>query len=384
MGPGPSDVPTAVLEALSRQTIGHLDPEFVQLMEAIKSLLQTVFQTQNPLTLPLSAPGSAGMEFCLVNLLEAGDKVIICQNGVFGGRMLEIADRIGARSVAIQDEWGQPVDLNKVAEAVREHPDAKLIAFVHAETSTGARSDAESISKLAHDHGMLVLADTVTSLGGIPVEVDAWQLDAVYAGSQKCLSCVPGLSPVTLSERAIEQINKRRTKVQSWFLDVKLLLGYWGSDSRRSYHHTAPVNSLAALHASLTLLVSEGLPAAFARHMLHHRALAAGLQKLGIEFLVSESDRLPMLNSVLVPDGLNEAAVRRQLLDHYGIEIGAGLGALAGKTWRIGLMGHSARSANVYSLITALESILIQSGCGRQIETGAALTQVQQIYESST
>jgi len=378
MGPGPSDVPPRVLEALSRPTIGHLDPRFVEMMEEVKGLLQYAFMTENALTMPVSAPGSAGMETCFANLVEPGDKVIVCINGVFGGRMKENVVRCGGEAVVVEDEWGRVVDPQKVEAALEAHPDAKILAFVHAETSTGAQSDAARLCRLAREHGCLTIVDTVTSLGGTPVKVDEWGADAVYSGTQKCLSCVPGLSPVTFSDRALESVKSRKTSVQSWFLDLNLVLGYWGSGARRTYHHTAPVNSLYALHEALRILREEGLENAWARHELNHRALKAGLEAMGIGFVVKEGDRLPQLNAVTVPEGVDEAAVRRRLLEEFNLEIGAGLGALAGKVWRIGLMGHASNRRNVLFCLAALESVL--GGMKAPIEKGVALEAAMAVY----
>jgi len=379
MGPGPSDVPPRVLEALSRPTIGHLDPRFVEMMEEVKGLLQYAFMTENALTMPVSAPGSAGMETCFANLVEPGDKVIVCINGVFGGRMKENVVRCGGEAVVVEDEWGSVVDPQKVEAALKAHPDAKILAFVHAETSTGAQSDAATLCRLAREHGCLTIVDTVTSLGGTPVKVDEWGADAVYSGTQKCLSCVPGLSPVTFSDRALEAVKSRKTPVQSWFLDLNLVLGYWGSGAQRTYHHTAPVNSLYALHESLLILREEGLENAWARHELNHRALKAGLEAMGIGFVVKEGDRLPQLNAVTVPEGVDEAAVRRTLLEEFNLEIGAGLGALAGKVWRIGLMGHASNRRNVLFCLAALESVL--GGMKAPIEKGVALEAAMAVYD---
>ncbi len=370
MGPGPSDVHPRILEALGRTTIGHLDPQFIQMMDEIKTLLQYAFQTENALTLPVSAPGSAGMETCFANLLEPGDKAIVCINGVFGNRMVENVTRCGATAITVNDDWGKPVDPDKVAAALKANPDAKLLAFVHAETSTGARSDARALAALAQQAGCLTIVDAVTSLGGIELKVDEWGLDAVYSGTQKCLSCTPGLSPVTFSERAAEVIRSRKVPVQSWFLDMNLVMGYWGGGAKRAYHHTAPINALYGLHEALVLLQEEGLENAWQRHARMHASLAAGLESLGIGFLVDSAFRLPQLNAVTVPEGVDEAAVRQQLLAESDLEIGAGLGALAGKVWRIGLMGHSARADNITLCLDALETALI--GQGLEIEPGTA------------
>jgi alanine-glyoxylate transaminase / serine-glyoxylate transaminase / serine-pyruvate transaminase len=380
MGPGPSDVSPRVLSALARPTIGHLDPQFIKLMDQIKHLLQFAFQTRNELTLAVSAPGSAGMEAVFVNLLQPGDKVIVCQNGVFGGRMKENVERCGAIAVLLEFAWGSPVDPAVVEQALHEHPDAMALAFVHAETSTGVRSDAQSLAALARDHNCLVIVDAVTALAGIELRVDEWQLDAVYSGTQKCLSCVPGLSPITFSERAVSHIRARKNKVQSWFLDMNLIMSYWSGNHQRSYHHTAPVNALYALHESLLILHEEGLEASWARHARHHQALLTGLSAVGLGLLVTEEYRLPQLNTVMIPPGVNEAAVREQLLAHWNLEIGAGLGALAGKVWRVGLMGHTANQTNVLRFLAALESCLRAQGSG--CAPGSAVAAANQFYAS--
>jgi alanine-glyoxylate transaminase / serine-glyoxylate transaminase / serine-pyruvate transaminase len=358
MGPGPSDVSPRVLEALGRPTIGHLDPAFIGLMDDIKRLLQYAFQTENELTLPVSAPGSAGMEAVFVNLVQAGDKVIVCQNGAFGGRMKENVERCGGTAVMVTSEWGAPVDPDKVEKALLVNPDAVAVAFVHAETSTGVRSDARSLASLAHQHDCLAIVDAVTSLGGIELKVDEWEIDAIYSGTQKCLSCVPGISPVSFSPRAVERIKSRSDRVQSWFLDMNLIMDYWGSGQKRSYHHTAPVNAMYALHEALVILEEEGLEQSWARHAQHHHTLVGGLEAMGLEMAVAKESRLPQLNAVKVPEGVNEAAVRSALLSHWNLEIGAGLGPLAGKIWRIGLMGHSADAAHVRLLMAALQDVL--------------------------
>jgi len=375
MGPGPSDVHPRVLEALSRPTIGHLDPLFVGMMEEVKALLQYAFQTDNQLTMPVSAPGSAGMETCFVNLVEPGDKVIVCQNGVFGGRMKENVERCGGLPVMVKDQWGRAVDPQKLEDALKANPDAKIVSFVHAETSTGAQSDAKALIKLAHKHDCLTIVDAVTSLGGTPVKVDVWGIDAIYSGTQKCLSCVPGISPVSFNERAEEKIRNRSGKVQSWFMDLNLVMGYWGSGSKRAYHHTAPVNALYALHESLLMLKAEGLENAWKRHQRNHLALRAGLEALGLTFIVPEDERLPQLNAVSIPNGVDDAQVRGRLLNEYNLEIGAGLGALAGKVWRIGLMGHASRAENILLCVAALEAVL--SEMKAPIHIGVALSAVQ-------
>jgi alanine-glyoxylate transaminase/serine-glyoxylate transaminase/serine-pyruvate transaminase len=357
MGPGPSDVPTRVLEAMARPTIGHLDPAFIAFMEDLKRLLRYAFRTDNDLTLAVSGPGSAGMEACFVNLMEPDDTVVVCQNGVFGGRMMENVVRGGGRAIAVEDAWGDAVDPGKLAAALAAHPEAKIVAFVHAETSTGALSDAAALTALARKHDCLTIVDTVTSLGGCPVLVDAWGIDAAYAGSQKCLSSPPGLSPVTFSPRAVKAIQSRRTPVQSWFLDMTLIMNYWGGKTR-SYHHTAPINALYGLHESLVMLEEEGLESAWDRHRRNHEALLAGLAELGLQPAVAADVRLPQLNAITVPPGVDEASVRRQLLEQFNLEIGGGLGDLAGRIWRVGLMGCSSNPENVRLCVAALESVL--------------------------
>ena len=362
MGPGPSDVHPRVLSAIAGRTIGHLDPSFIRMMDELKDLLRYAFGTSNELTIPLSGPGSVGMETCFVNLVEPGDTVIVCQNGAFGGRMAEIVRRCGATAVVVEDPWGAPVDPVKVEAALKSHPEAKALAFVHAETSTGVQSDAAAICALGWQYGCLNIVDCVTSLGGIPVEADAWGADAIYSGSQKCLSCPPGLSPLTLSERAADAIKNRKAPVQSWFMDLSLVMGYWGDGAQRAYHHTAPINALYGLHESLVMLHEEGLEASWTRHVENHMALRAGLEAMGMNLLVQEPHRLPQLNAVSVPDGIDEAKVRSHLLNENGIEIGAGLGALAGRIWRIGLMGQSSTSAHVMACLDGLEVALFGPG----------------------
>jgi len=378
MGPGPSDVNPRILEAMSRPTIGHLDPVFVEMMDDMKVMLRTAFQTKNELTMPVSAPGSAGMETCFVNLLEPGDKVIVCQNGVFGGRMKENVERCGGTAVMVEDTWGTAVDPDKVETALKANPDAKILAFVHAETSTGAISDAKTLAALAHEHDCLVIADTVTSLGGSPLLVDEWELDAVYSGTQKCLSCVPGLSPVTFSKRAVEVVTTRKTRVQSWFMDLNLVLGYWGGGGKRAYHHTAPINTLYALHEALVILLEEGVENSWARHQRNHDALRAGFEAMGLKFVVPEGQRLPQLNAVSIPEGVDEAAVRSALLKEYNLEIGAGLGAMAGKIWRVGLMGYASNPTNVLFCLGALDAVL--SSMKAPITSGVAVEAARASY----
>lgn len=376
MGPGPSDVNPRILEAMSRPTIGHLDPQFIDMMEQVKSMLQYAFQTKNALTLPVSAPGSAGMETCFANLIEPGDKVVVCRNGVFGMRMIENVERCGGEAIVVDDAWGNAVDANKLEDALKTNPDVRLVAFVHAETSTGALSDAKTLVAIAHQHDCLTIVDAVTSLGGSELRVDDWGIDAIYSGTQKCLSCVPGLSPVSFSERAIERIKARKTKVQSWFLDLNLVMGYWGGGAKRAYHHTAPVNSLYALHESLRLLEQETLEKSWARHQRNHQALRAGLETMSISFVVDEADRLPQLNAVTIPEGVDDAGVRGRLLNEFNLEIGAGLGDLAGKVWRIGLMGYASNPKNVITCLAALEAVGLKA-------SGSAINAAQAVYDNA-
>ncbi|MGE0667259.1 MAG: alanine--glyoxylate aminotransferase family protein [Sphingomonadales bacterium] len=362
MGPGPSNVHPRVLAAMSRPTVGHLDPWFSTFMEDLKELLRMALRTGNALTFPVSAPGSAGMETCFVNLVEPGDKVVVVVNGVFGRRMIENVVNCGGVPVAVEFDWGAAVDPGRIEDALKANPDAKVLAFVHAETSTGVAAPAEEIAAIARRHGCLTLMDAVTSVAGIPVEVDAWQIDAVYSGTQKCLSCPPGLSPVSFSERAVAAVKARKAPVQSWFLDLTKVMAYWDGSGGRSYHHTAPVNALYGLHESLVMLAEEGIENSWARHAAMHGELKDGLEGLGIEFLVPEGSRLPQLNAVKVPDGVDEAAVRAHVLQRYGLEIGAGLGALAGRIWRIGLMGQTAQRSSVALCVEALRDALAAQG----------------------
>ena len=357
---------------MGQPTVGHLDPTFVKIMDEVKEGLKSAFRTRNEMTFPVSAPGSAGMESCVVNLLEPGDTAIVGINGVFGNRMAENARRAGATVIAVESPWGRPVDPARIREALRTNPGARAVGFVHAETSTGVCSDAQAIAAECHAHECLVIVDAVTSLGGIPLEVDGWGLDAVYSGSQKCLSCTPGLSPVSFSPRAMARLAARRSPVQSWFLDLSLVAGYWQDSEQggggRTYHHTAPVNAVYGLYESLRMLHEEGIEAAWARHQRVHEGLCAGLEALGLELAVPASCRLPQLNAVKIPEGVNDADVRGQLLAEYGIEIGAGLGALKGKIWRVGLMGSSAIPGNVLRFLAAMEEILDRSGAVRAAE----------------
>jgi alanine-glyoxylate transaminase/serine-glyoxylate transaminase/serine-pyruvate transaminase len=355
LGPGPSDTPPRVLEALGRPTIGHLDPVFLQLMDDVRAKLKEVFRTTNDMTMAMSGTGSAGMEALFANLVEPGDKVLIGVNGVFGGRMADVAGRCGATVEKIEATWGTVFDQGEVIKAI-ERIKPKVVALVHAETSSGAHQPVDRIGEAARANGALFLLDCVTSLGGAPVEIDAWGVDAAYSGTQKCLSCPPGLSPVTFSARAMDRLAARKSKVQSWYLDLSMIKNYWGQE--RAYHHTAPINMLYGLHEALTIVLEEGLEKRFARHREMSAMLREGLASMGIGYASQEGHSLPMLNAVKVPDGADDAAVRKRLLDEYGIEIGAGLGAFKGKVWRIGLMGHGSNRRNVTLILAALRNIL--------------------------
>ena len=356
MGPGPSDVNPRVLAAMARPTVGHLDPQFCEILNDVSAMLRTVFKTANPLTLAVSGTGSAGMETCVVNLIEPGDKMLVCIGGVFGMRMKDVAERAGAAVTAIEVPWGRVFTPEQVAAAIKANGPFKVVGIVHAETSTGAAQPIAPISKVVHNSSGLMLVDTVTSLAGMEVDVDGWRIDACYSGTQKCLSCPPGLSPVTFSPAAEQVIASRKKKVQSWYLDMNMVRQYWGSE--RLYHHTAPINMVYALHEALRIVLKEGLPARWARHAAQHQALKAGLAAMGISYLADPAHQLPMLNAVAAPAGVTEAAVRKRLLDEFSIEIGAGLGAFKGKAWRIGLMGESATPRHVAAVLGGLEAIL--------------------------
>ena len=376
LGPGPSAVSARVLRAMSIPLVGHLDPAFLRIMDETKRLLQFAFQTRNELTIPISGTGSAGMEACLVNLLEPGDTAVICINGVFGTRMADIVERCGATLVKVEAPWGRVIDPTDVAAALRRAQRPKLVAIVHAETSTGAWQPLDEISKLTHDAGALLVVDTVTSLGGHPVRVDDWGIDACYSGTQKCLSCPPGLSPVTFSAPAVEVLRHRKSKVQSWYLDLTMIEKYWGAE--RVYHHTAPITMNYALYEALRIIEEEGLEPRWARHEHNHQALKAGLAAIGLGIASQESHQLWTLNSIRIPDGVDDAKVRGALLDEFNIEIGGGLGPLKGKTWRIGLMGESSTTANVLLVLSALERVLPR--CGHQVSPGAAVAAAERVY----
>ena len=355
MGPGPSDVAPSVLQAMAKPTLGHLDPRFLEIMDEVSGMLRQLFGTRNALTLPMSGTGSAGMETVMVNLLQPGDRALVGVNGVFGTRMAEVARRCGAEVVEVTGEWGRalaPEDFRAAAAGGR----FQVMAVVHAETSTGVLQPMEGMRAAADETGALLLADCVTSLAGVPVELDAWGVDAAYSGTQKCLSCPPGLAPVSFSERAVGVLRGRREKVQSWYLDLGLIASYWGGE--RAYHHTAPINMIYALHEAARLALEEGLPQRFARHREHGAALAAGLEGLGLALRVPADERLPQLTAVAIPDGTDDAAARRFLLDEFGVEIGGGLGPMKGNTWRIGLMGSACTRANVELCLAGIAAVL--------------------------
>lgn len=359
MGPGPSDVPPRVLRAMSAPCIGHLDPSFLSVMDETQRLLRFLFQTENALTIPVSGTGSAGMETCFVNMLEPGDEVVVCVNGVFGTRMSDIVNRLGAQLIRVDGEWGRAIDPGAVRKAVRGRG-PKLLAVVHAETSTGVCQPLEDLADIARESGALFLVDTVTSLGGMEVALDKIGIDLAYSGTQKCISCPPGLSPISFGPSAMKVLEDRKTPVVSWYLDMSLVRSYWGAE--RKYHHTAPINMIYALREALRIIAEEGLEPRFERHRLNHRALVAGVEAMGLSMLVPEGERLPMLNAIRIPDGADDLGVRKTLLNDFRIEIGGGLGDLAGKIWRVGLMGHSSRQESVFLFLSALETILESQG----------------------
>lgn len=377
MGPGPSDVHPRVLRAMSVPCIGHLDPDFLAIMDETQEMLRSVFQTGNQLTIPVSGTGSSGMEACFVNVIEPGDQVVVAVNGVFGERMCDVADRCGAEITRVEADWGRIIEPERFKDAVAGR-NVKVVAVTHAETSTGACQPIREVAQIAHEAGALLLMDCVTSLGGMEVAIDDWGVDLAYSGTQKCFSCPPGLAPVTFGERAVEAMHNRKTKVQSWYLDLTMVEKYWGPD--RTYHHTAPINMNYALHESLRIILEEGLEPRWARHQLNHEALAAGLGAIGMDFWSQEGHRLPMLNAVVIPEGVEDAVVRKSLLEGYSIEIGGGLGAGKGKVWRIGLMGESSTRHHVTYFLSALEDILVAEGVA--IERGAALAAAGAVYDA--
>ncbi|HEV3081485.1 MAG TPA: alanine--glyoxylate aminotransferase family protein [Gemmataceae bacterium] len=375
LGPGPSDVHPRVLNAMATPLLGHLDPQFLEIMNETQELLRKTFRTANRLTFPVSGTGSAGMETCVVNLVEPGDRMVVCVNGVFGQRMKDVAERAGAVVTPLDKPWGDIFELGELRQVLQKvRP--KVLGIVHAETSTGAWQPAEELGKLCHEFDTLLLLDTVTSLGGVPVEVDGWGIDAVYSGTQKCLSCPPGLAPVSFSTRAVEAMNRRKSRVQSWYLDMTLVQRYWGEE--RFYHHTAPISMIYALWEALRLVHEEGLEARWARHLRNHKALKAGLAALGIQYAAREGHQLPTLNAVLIPEKADDLATRKQLLSDFGIEIGGGLGDFKGKAWRVGLMGYSSRSNNVLLFLAALEQSLAAQGV--PFSRGAGVSAAGQSY----
>ncbi len=379
MGPGPSGVSARVLGALASPTIGHLDPTFLRLMDETQQMLRQVFRTTNKLTLAVSGTGSAGMEACVVNLIEPGDRMLVCVNGVFGGRMADVAERAGAVVRKIERPFGEVFSTEEIAAAVEEFR-PKVTGIVHAETSTGALQPIPEVSKVVHQHGSMLLVDCVTSLGGLPVEIDEWEIDAAYSGTQKCLSCPPGLAPVTFSDRAVQAMEARKSKVASWYLDMSMVRNYWSQHSR-AYHHTAPINMNYGLHAALCEVLEEGLDARFRRHLKNHLALRAGVEALGLEYAVQEECRLPVLNAIKIPEGVNDKDVRGRLLNEFGVEIGAGLGPMAGKTWRVGLMGESSSPRNVLLFLAALEGCLTSQGV--VVPSGAGVAAANNAFQSA-
>ncbi len=369
LGPGPVDVSPRVLSAMAQPLYGHLDPKFLEIANETMELLRYVFQTKNYLTLPMSGTGSAGMETVMVNLIEPGDNVIVCVSGVFGERLREMAGRFGANVISVEAPMGEAIDPEKVKEAFKKQNKVKLVAIVHAETSTGVKQPLEEISKLAKENNALLVVDAVTSLGGTELKVDEWGIDACYSGTQKALSCPPGLSPVTLNDRAVEVIGNRKTKVSSWYLDLSMIKNYWGQE--RAYHHTAPINMIYGLREALLMVYEEGLEERFKRHQINSDAFVAGIEALGLNMVVKNKEhRLPTLNSVIIPEKVQDGPVRSYLLDKYGIEIGGGLGGFKGKAWRVGLMGESSRRNNVILLIGALGDALINQGYKANVGKG--------------
>lgn len=359
MGPGPSDIPPRVLQAMAAPCVGHLDPFFLSVMDETQQLLRFLFQTRNALTIPVSGTGSAGMETCFVNLVEPGDEVVVCVNGVFGIRMADIVKRIGGQLIRVDGEWGRAIDPETVRKAVQGRS-PKVLAVVHAETSTGVCQPLSSLAGIVKESGALFLVDMVTSLGGMEVAIDAMGIDAAYSGTQKCLSCPPGLAPISFSDAALRALQNRTAPVVSWYLDMGMVGSYWTAE--RKYHHTAPINMIYGLREALRIIAEEGLEARFARHRRNHLALVAGVEAMGLAMLVPEAERLPMLNTIRIPEGADDLKARKTLLDRFGIEIGGGLGNLAGKVWRVGLMGHAARERNVLLFLAALQTVLKAQG----------------------
>jgi len=378
LGPGPSDAHPRVLSVMTTPLLGHLDPQFLEIMSETQDMLRQVFQTTNALTFPVSATGTAGMEACLVNLLEPGDKAVVATMGYFGNRMVDIAGRTGADVTVLERPWGQVFEPDAIRDAVKRVK-PKVLALVHAETSTGALQPLEDIGRICRETGTLLVTDCVTSLGCIPVKLDEWGIDAAFSCSQKGLSCPPGLAPVSFSERAVAALKARRTKVQSWYLDLTTIMGYWGGD--RAYHHTAPITMVYAIREGLRLVLEEGLEARFARHVRNHRALKAGLTALGLTYTADPKNQLPQLNAVRLPDGVDDVAGRKRLLTEFGIEVGGGLGDLKGKAWRIGIMGQNSRPGCVYQVLAALEQVL--RGAGAKVAPGAGVGAAEQVYAAA-
>ena len=375
LGPGPSNVDPRVMRAMATPVVGHLDPEFLKVMDDSKELLKYTFQTENYLTLPVSGTGSAGMEAAMCNVVQPGEKVLVCVTGYFGERMCDMVERAGGELIRLDTEWGRIVDPAQVEDALETNK-AKVVFVVQAETSTGVLQPLEAISRIAHEHGALLVVDAVTSLGGCPVKVDEWGLDVVYSCTQKCLSCPPGLAPITFSPKAEQALDARTTKVRSWYLDMTLVRRYWGEE--RFYHHTAPITMCYAVREALRLVYEEGLEARWKRHQLNSDALMAGLLAMGLQPFAQEGYRLPSLNAVRVPKGIKDASVRGRLLRDYSIEIGGGLGALKGQIWRIGLMGYNSTKKTVLTALSALETILRAEGHG--VGAGLAVSAALDIY----
>jgi alanine-glyoxylate transaminase/serine-glyoxylate transaminase/serine-pyruvate transaminase len=375
LGPGPCDAHPRVLTAMTTPLLGHLDPQFLEIMNETQGLLRQVYRTANRLTFPISATGMAGMETCLVNLVEQGDRVVVCVKGYFGQRMVEVAGRAGALVTVLERPWGQVFDPDQIRDTLRRvRP--KVLGIVQAETSTGAWQPVEQLGKLCHEFDALLVVDAVTSLGCVPVEADRWELDAVYSCSQKGLGCPPGLSPITFSDRAVATLKARKTKVQSWYLDLTLIESYWGGD--RAYHHTAPITMIYALREGLRITLEEGLESRWGRHARNHRALKAGLTALGLSYIAAEGHQLPQLNAVRLPDGVDDGAGRKQLLADFGIEVGGGLGEFIGRAWRIGLMGYNSRPGCVVQVLAALEQVLREQGA--KVEPGAGVAAAEKVY----
>lgn len=379
LGPGPSDVHPRVLKAMTTPLLGHLDPEFCAIMAEVQVMLREVFCTKNPLTFAVSGTGMAGMECLVVNLIEPGDKMVVATHGYFGGRMVEIARRAGADLTVLEGTWGDCFALDQIRDVLKKTR-PKVLGLVHAETSTGVlQQQIAEIGQLCRELDVLLAVDTVTSLAVVPLEVDGWGLDAVFSGTQKGLGCPPGLAPVTFSPRAVEAIQRRKTKVQSWYLDMSEVMKYWGQE--RFYHHTAPISLVYAIREGLRVVLEEGLPARFKRHQVNHQALKAGLAALGLEYVTKEHCRLPQLNAVRIPPGIDDVKIRSRLATEFGIEIGGGLGDFKGKVWRIGLMGYGSQARNVLAVLAALERCLL--GEGVKLTPGAALAAAGQVLATA-